>query len=213
MYTYFRGSGKPCSVVGESTCGKTGAGLGAAARLAVAALEADATLGRGAPTELFAEVLALQARAMLATASGAVAGLVSRPGFPLLMLVPLLDHLHKHSPAESSTPCAGSCTTSCKTILLLRQGQVWPSAPGSVAGLQSRPGLPLLMLVPILDHLHRQKPEGSKHRHAMPEFLEVICALQAKAIVPRLPAQLQGWSLASQGFPCSRLCLFWIACT
>ena len=84
------------------TCSEAGAGLGAAARLAVAAHKADAALGRGAATELLAEVLAGQAGAAAVAAAHAGAGRVRRPGLPRVMLGPLVHHLCLHSKALMS---------------------------------------------------------------------------------------------------------------
>lgn len=84
------------------TCSEAGAGLGAAAGLAVAAHKADAALGLGAAAELLTEVLAGQAGAAAVAAAHAGAGRVRRPGLPRVVLGPLVHHLCPHSKALMS---------------------------------------------------------------------------------------------------------------
>lgn len=76
------------------TCCEAWAGLGAAARLAVAAHKADGA-GRAARAELLTEVLALQAGALSVARARTCAGRVAGPRLCHVMLHPLVDHLQQ----------------------------------------------------------------------------------------------------------------------
>lgn len=85
-------SAQPVEGSRAQTCREAGAGLGAAAGLAVAAQEADAA-GGAARAKLLAEVLAGQAGALAGAGPNTFAGAVPGPGLAHVMLVALADHL------------------------------------------------------------------------------------------------------------------------